>query len=264
MLAGQDGAIEMRAFAAPATATSGARCGRRSPPTWPRRGGTATEREGRFGTELVCQVPVRRPRRHRHPAVADHRHQRPALAAARHVLRQAGPRARRAPATGRTRSPRSPSVAATTRCRSASRCRSTLPDQARRVDQPSPEPMAEQEPAAAHHQRLGRASDQDEHARDLRRTHARPDGRVGRSRTRPTASWSGCAARCAPSRCGRAAACRPWRPSSTTAPACSPSSGSAAAGSPASGPVGRCRCRAGSACTTGTRIIYNPRYELIP
>ena len=26
-----------------------------------RRGGTATEREGRFGTELVCQMPVARP-----------------------------------------------------------------------------------------------------------------------------------------------------------------------------------------------------------
>lgn len=61
LLAGPDGALELRAFAAP-----------RHGELWPehrqhiaaetaRHGGTATEREGRFGTELVCQRPLRRP-----------------------------------------------------------------------------------------------------------------------------------------------------------------------------------------------------------
>ena len=45
----------------PATATSGTTCAARSPPRPPARGGTATEREGRWGTELECQVQVRGP-----------------------------------------------------------------------------------------------------------------------------------------------------------------------------------------------------------
>ena len=45
--------------AQPAAPRSGhARC---RLPDLGRRGGTATEREGRFGTELVCQMPVARP-----------------------------------------------------------------------------------------------------------------------------------------------------------------------------------------------------------
>ena len=62
VLAGPDGALELRAFAAPrngdlwsearpqiAAEVSG------------QHGGTATEREGRWGTELVCRVQVRTP-----------------------------------------------------------------------------------------------------------------------------------------------------------------------------------------------------------
>ena len=53
----------------PATATCGARCARRSRPTCAQRGGTATEREGRFGPELVCQLTVQpRGRPHRAPS----------------------------------------------------------------------------------------------------------------------------------------------------------------------------------------------------
>ncbi len=61
LLAGEDGALELRPFAA-----------RRGGDLWgevrpqiasetARHGGTATEREGDFGTELVCMVPVTTP-----------------------------------------------------------------------------------------------------------------------------------------------------------------------------------------------------------
>ena len=55
----------------PATATCGRPCARRSPPTSPGAAAQATEREGRCGTELVCQMPGAAPGRHdRDPAVA--------------------------------------------------------------------------------------------------------------------------------------------------------------------------------------------------
>ena len=61
MLAGPDGALELRAFAAPRGGDlwSEARPAA-SRPRSPRRGGTATEREGPFGAELVCQMTVQR------------------------------------------------------------------------------------------------------------------------------------------------------------------------------------------------------------
>lgn len=61
MLAGQDGACEFQAFAAPRNGDLWADVRPQIAQDMVRRGGQATEREGRWGTELVCQVPVQRP-----------------------------------------------------------------------------------------------------------------------------------------------------------------------------------------------------------
>jgi hypothetical protein len=61
ILAGPDGAVELRAFAAPRHGDLWGDSKRQMAAEIAQRGGTATEREGRFGTELVCQVPVSRP-----------------------------------------------------------------------------------------------------------------------------------------------------------------------------------------------------------
>lgn len=59
VLAGPDGALELRAFAAPRGGDLWAEIRPRLAADYAQRGGTATEREGRFGTELDCQVTVR-------------------------------------------------------------------------------------------------------------------------------------------------------------------------------------------------------------
>ncbi|MCW2768002.1 MAG: hypothetical protein JWO11_3961 [Nocardioides sp.] len=61
VLAGPDGALELRAFAAPRNGDLWSDSKRQMAAEISQRGGTATEREGRFGTELVCQMPVSRP-----------------------------------------------------------------------------------------------------------------------------------------------------------------------------------------------------------
>src|SRR5262245_15918799 len=58
MLAGEEGALERRAFAAPRTGGPGSRVRPQIAADVAQHGGTATEREGRWGTELVCQVQV--------------------------------------------------------------------------------------------------------------------------------------------------------------------------------------------------------------
>ena len=61
ILTGQDGALELQAFAAP---RNGDLWGTVRPQIMADiigRGGRAEEREGRFGTELVAQMPVRKP-----------------------------------------------------------------------------------------------------------------------------------------------------------------------------------------------------------
>jgi hypothetical protein len=60
ILAGADGAIELRAFAAPRNGDLWSEVRPQIAADMAQRGGTATEREGRFGTELVCQVQVQR------------------------------------------------------------------------------------------------------------------------------------------------------------------------------------------------------------
>ena len=61
LLAGADGAVEFRAFAAPRNGDLWTEVRPQIAADMAQRGGTATEREGRFGTELVCRMPVRRP-----------------------------------------------------------------------------------------------------------------------------------------------------------------------------------------------------------
>lgn len=59
VLAGPDGALELRAFAAPRGGDLWGEIRPRLAADYAQRGGTATEREGRFGTELDCQVTMR-------------------------------------------------------------------------------------------------------------------------------------------------------------------------------------------------------------
>jgi hypothetical protein len=61
LLAGPDGAVELRAFAAPRNGDLWSEVRPQLAADMSRRGGTATEREGVFGTELVCQLQVARP-----------------------------------------------------------------------------------------------------------------------------------------------------------------------------------------------------------
>ena len=58
MLAGQDGAIELRAFAAPRNGDLWGEVRPQIAADVAQRGGTASERDGRWGTELVCQLQV--------------------------------------------------------------------------------------------------------------------------------------------------------------------------------------------------------------
>ena len=60
MLAGADGACEFQAFAAPRHGDLWADVRPQIAEDMARRGGQTTEREGRWGTELVCQMPVKR------------------------------------------------------------------------------------------------------------------------------------------------------------------------------------------------------------
>lgn len=61
MLAGSDGACEFQAFAAPRNGDLWSEVRPQIAEDMARRGGQTTEREGRWGTELVCQMPVKRP-----------------------------------------------------------------------------------------------------------------------------------------------------------------------------------------------------------
>ena len=59
LFAGPDGAVELRAFAAPRHGDLWADVRPQIAAEYAQRGGTATEQEGRFGPELVCQLTVR-------------------------------------------------------------------------------------------------------------------------------------------------------------------------------------------------------------
>jgi hypothetical protein len=61
MFAGPDGALELKVFAAPRNGDLWSEVRPQIAADLGKRGGTATERDGRFGTELVCQMPVALP-----------------------------------------------------------------------------------------------------------------------------------------------------------------------------------------------------------
>lgn len=61
ILAGPDGALELRAFAAPRHGDLWGEVLPQIAADMSRRGGTATEREGLFGTELSCRLTVQQP-----------------------------------------------------------------------------------------------------------------------------------------------------------------------------------------------------------
>ncbi|KAA1416323.1 DUF3710 domain-containing protein [Nocardioides humilatus] len=59
VLAGQDGAVELRAYAAPRHGDLWSEVRPQIAADAARRGGTATEQDGPFGTELFCEVQVK-------------------------------------------------------------------------------------------------------------------------------------------------------------------------------------------------------------
>ena len=61
MFAAPDGALELKVFAAPRNGDLWSEVRPQIAADLGRRGGTATEREGRFGAELVCQMPTKLP-----------------------------------------------------------------------------------------------------------------------------------------------------------------------------------------------------------
>jgi len=61
VLAGSDGALELRAFAAPRHGDLWSDVRPQLAADMARRGGTATEQEGRFGVELACRLTVKAP-----------------------------------------------------------------------------------------------------------------------------------------------------------------------------------------------------------
>ncbi len=61
MFAGPEGAMELRVFAAPRHGDLWGEARPQIAADMAQRGGTATEREGRFGVELQCQLPVTLP-----------------------------------------------------------------------------------------------------------------------------------------------------------------------------------------------------------
>ena len=61
LLAGSDGALELRAFSAPRNGDLWSEVRPQLAADMARRGGTATEQQGRFGTELACRLTVQAP-----------------------------------------------------------------------------------------------------------------------------------------------------------------------------------------------------------
>lgn len=61
VMAAADGALELRAFSAPRNGDLWSDIRPQLAADMARRGGTATERDGRFGPELVCQLSVKTP-----------------------------------------------------------------------------------------------------------------------------------------------------------------------------------------------------------
>ncbi len=95
LLVGEDGALELRAFAASRGSDAWEELRPRISAEMARMGGTSDEQQGSFGTELLCMVPMAGTRRPGdHPAEPDRGPRRPGLAAAGHADGPAGRGAR--------------------------------------------------------------------------------------------------------------------------------------------------------------------------
>ena len=138
LLAGPDGALELRAFSASRNGDLWSEVRPQLAADMARRGGTATEREGRFGPELACQLSVQSSDGAHHPAaVADRRRQRRRGGCCGPRSSAGRPPTRRRPSTGRRPSPGSSYAAASRRCLRATRCPLRLPDNARKQQPPT-------------------------------------------------------------------------------------------------------------------------------
>ena len=197
-----------------ATATCGARCGRRSPPTWPSAAAPPPSARAASAPSWSASCTVQTQGRAAPP---------PSRRGSSASTARAGccaPPSSAGRPSSRTRPPTWEDALTKVVVRRGDHAMPvgdplpvTLPDQARRSRPPTR--LGCGMPGKSRLRRtISRwASSTDQHARDLRR---RPTPSTGdaRSPTRPTASGCGCAAPCAPSRCGRAAASPPSRPSS--------------------------------------------------
>ena len=178
MLAGPDGALELRAFAAPRNGDLWTRCARRSPPTSPGAAAPPPSARAASAPSWSCQLPVQRPDGTTgDPAVADHRRQRRALDAARHAPRPARARARgRRRVGGRARAgrrtPRRPRHARR-RAAAGRAARAGAPGQLSAMPDTAGPPRTAAGCGAA--SRAG-PTREDQHARDLRKTHATAAG----------------------------------------------------------------------------------------
>ena len=219
--------------------------------------GQATEREGRWGTELVCQMPVQRPDGTDRPPSprASSASTAPAGCCAPRSSADRPSSPTRRPRTGRTRSPRSSYAAATRRCRSASRCRSRC----RTTPAGSGEPWPRRAGCAA---LSPWANSSEAHQRDLRQSHT--PTRPWPSPTPPTASRSSSAGSL------RTVTLRPRGGVPALEAELDDGSGRHHRGLARPAPDRRHRPRPVDAVAGrigrqgGVPIMYNPRYELLP
>ena len=128
-----DGALELRAFAAPRDGDLWTEVRREIAAELAQRGGTATEHDGPFGTELVCQLPCSPRRQHGTQPSRIIGVDGPRWMLRGTLLGQPGRRARRRGRRGRTRSARSSSAGRRRDGARRRRCRSPCPSSARRT-----------------------------------------------------------------------------------------------------------------------------------
>ena len=275
--------LQVQAFAAPRTEGIWDEIRAEIAESVTQQGGSADDLPGPFGRELLARLPVRTPegRTGHRPArfvgadgprwfvrgvITGRAAVDPAAAdGARAALR----RDRRRP---RHRRPPAPRPAHAARC----------PDRARRTSRPpAPAPtrraggarLRPADPRSGDHgdpmslkERLKKAVasqaeiEADEERADAHRsvgcTPGRPAGATARAPASPASSGR--------SRCGRARASRPWRPSCTTAAARWTWSGSVAARSRGVTPGRRLKIEGLVCLIDGRRTVFNPRYELRP
>ena len=240
------------------------------------RGGTATEREGRFGTELLCQLTVRTARRHAPaPRPRGSSASTAPLDAARHPARPPGPRARRRRSRGSDADRRSRVEPRPGRDAGRRGAALVLPDARRsaaadKTRRPRDPPSATTTTDDRWPRRAGCGARISRWANTPTRTRATCGARYAEegfdaSVTLPTASGCGCAAPL------RTVTLRPRGGVPALEAELYDGTGVDHGRLAGAAPDRRhrarpldVRARAGSATHDGDRIIYNPRYELIP